>query len=270
MDELDVKYQALVDLLAGQGGALVAFSGGVDSTLLAKAARDALGERAAAVTVVSAFVADGERAEAERLAGDIGIRHYALPLDVLGVPRVAANPPDRCYHCKRAILSGILALAAELTIPYICEGSNVDDESDYRAGARAIAEEPRVHSPLREVGLRKAEIRALSRRLGLRTADKPSAACLASRIPYGDTLTEEALRAVALAEEALAERGFTGARVRKHGDLARIELPPAQFAALMEDDARREIAERFKKFGFRYTALDLLGYRMGSLNEAIL
>lgn len=273
-DEQKAKAQKAVRRLqdlgwAGAGGAegiLVAFSGGQDSALVARFARDAVGERALAVTVVSVFLADSERERARRVASDIGIAHEELSMDVLGDATVAANPKDRCYHCKRRIFEALTALAEERGLAAVCDGANVDDAADYRPGRRATTELG-VVSPLAEAGITKADIRDVSRELGLATWNLPSSACLASRIPYGTPLRETVLKRVEAAEECLRELGIRQCRVRVHGDTARIEVDPANFATVVEHGDR--IVADLTGCGFRTVTLDLRGFRSGSLNEGV-
>jgi uncharacterized protein len=246
----------------------VAFSGGVDSTLLLKVAHDVLGNQAVAVTARAAVFPQREYREAQDFVVQNAIRGVNVEFNELEVVGFAANPPDRCYLCKKELLGRIKVLAAQLQLQYVAEGSNLDDVGDYRPGLRAVAELG-VVSPLGEAGLTKAEIRELSRKMGLPTWNKSSFACLASRFPYGEPITREKLAMVATAEQFLLDQGFTQARVRHHGIVARIEILPAEFTKLLEPALRRELAQTLQKIGFRYVALDLQGYRSGSMNETL-
>jgi uncharacterized protein len=235
---------------------------------LLKVAAEELGARAIAVTAQAEIYPARELERADQVAAALGVRHEHIAVAPLELDAFATNPPDRCYHCKHAVFQRILARAAELGIAHVADGTNADDASDWRPGLRATAELG-VRSPLREAGLAKAEIRELSRRFALPTAELPSAACLASRVPYGTAITREALGQIAQAEEALEALGFTGGRVRHHGAIARIELRPADLARAAEPGTRARILAALKPLGFRYIALDLEGYRTGSLNEVL-
>lgn len=268
MDALHEKQRRLKEYLAGLGSVAVAFSSGVDSTFLLKTARDVLGDKAVAVTARSRAFPERETREAEAFCAAEGIEQVVVDFDELGVKEFRENPKDRCYYCKRSLFSQILEVSRERGLAFVAEGSNVDDDSDYRPGHAAVAELG-IASPLREAGLTKAEIRELSRQLGLPTWEKPSFACLASRIPYGDEITAEKLRMVDEAEQMLLGMGFTQFRVRIHGTMARIEVLPGEFGRLMQDDNRKIITEGFGALGFSYTAMDLTGYRTGSMNEVL-
>ncbi len=247
---------------------LVAFSGGVDSTYLAAVAQRVLGDRVLAVTASSPSFPERELQEAVDLAKKIGVRHRVIRSHGLANPKYAANAPDRCYHCKLELFDLLRKIASEQRLRHVLDGSNADDTGDYRPGRKAT-EELAVRSPLMELGFSKDDIRAESRKLGLPTADKPSFACLASRFPYGTRITEESLRAVERAENGLRDLGFHQVRVRAHGDVARIELLPAEIARAASDEFRGRIADLIRACGYRYVAIDLRGYRTGSMNEAL-
>ena len=262
------KYKALIEDLKALGSVAVAFSGGVDSAFLMDAAHRALGEKAIAITALSRFNPTRESDDAAAWCAERGIRQIVIGVDVLGIEGVAANPKNRCYLCKKALFGEILRIARENGIGYLAEGSNLDDAGDYRPGMKAIAELG-VLSPLKAGGFTKADIRALSRHLGLPTWDKPSYACLASRIPYGDPITEEKLLKVDRAEQLLIDLGFHQLRVRLHGGIARIELEPEEMNRLMVPEIRERVDAALREYGFDYVTLDMKGYRTGSLNETL-
>jgi uncharacterized protein len=266
--ELAEKHRRLREILEATGGVLVAFSGGVDSALLLKVAVDVLGDRALAVTAVSPIHASFEAGEAACLAREIGARHRLIEADPLADERVSTNPPDRCYHCKRALFSRLIQLAREEGLALVVEGSNVDDRGDYRPGEKALAELG-ARSPLREAGLTKAEVRGLSKELRLPTWDKPPYACLATRVPYGEKLTPERLRRIDAAEQFLRELGLRQVRVRDHGQVARIEVSPENVEVIARQQNRTRITTYLRGLGYDFVTLDLNGYRSGSMNVGI-
>ena len=268
MDQLHEKLEKLKAELSGYGGAAVAFSGGVDSTFLLRMAHDALGDRALAVTAVSCSFPKRELDEAKRFCQKNGIRHEIVASEELDIEGFRSNPKNRCYLCKKELFTKIWEIARTNDLPVVAEGSNTDDDGDYRPGLMAIRELG-AKSPLRGAGMSKKDIRQLSRELGLPTWNKQSFACLSSRFPYGETISEEKLAAVDKAEQLLLDLGFPQARVRVHGNgsLARIELLPEDFNKLLAH--RTEVSEKMKSYGFIYVAMDLQGYRTGSMNETL-
>ena len=266
--QLKEKYGDLKKYLQGFDSLAVAFSGGVDSTFLLAAAKEALGEKVIAVTLLSGFVPENVVQEATLFATALGVRHEFIQVDELSIPGVASNPPDRCYLCKKALFTKIKVLAEKMDIQQVVDGSNLDDEGDYRPGMQALAELG-IKSPLRIAQLTKEEIRSLSQMLNLPTWNKPSFACLASRIPYGEAITKEKLAMIEKAELFLMAQGLKQMRVRCHDKLARVEVPEEDIPLLLNGEMRKKIAEAFAKIGFTYTAIDIKGYRTGSLNEVL-
>lgn len=272
--ELDDKRAALRAILAEAGPCAVAFSAGVDSTLLLAVAHDVLGDNVLAITVDSPVHPARELAEARAFCDERGIRHIVFDVDEFAIEGFADNPPDRCYRCKRHLFGCIQQKAAEAGHPVVLEGSNTDDMGDYRPGFAAV-QELGVKSPLLEAGLSKSDIRALSEQMGLATASKQSFACLATRFPYGSRITPDRLRAVDAAEQLLIDLGVHTVRVRvdaagAHGAAtARIEADPGDFDLIMHGDTREKLASELKAMGFANVALDLQGYRAGSMNELL-
>ena len=264
------KMKKLKEYLESMGKIAVAFSGGVDSSFLLKAARDILGkDNVLAITIESSFNPIQEIEEAQEAAQDWDVQFLKLRLDVFAIKGIEHNPTDRCYICKTGIFENVIKAAKDRGFEVVVDGTNADDEGDYRPGMKALAELG-VKSPLKECGFTKADIRQLSKEQNVYTWNKPSKACLASRIPYGETITEEKLRRVEKAEDYLIKLGFVQLRVRCHGNLARVELSPDEMQKVFDLALMEQISNEFKKIGFSYTALDLKGYRTGSLNEVLI
>ena len=262
------KYEKLKSIIKDCGKIAIAFSGGVDSTFLTKVAKDVLGENAVAVTISSILVTDDELKEADDFCKVENIEHLIYKADVLSIPGFEDNPPDRCYICKKAIFTNVQNLVGERGISVIAEGTNVDDDGDYRPGMRAI-KELGVRSPLKEAGLTKAEIRELSCMLGLKTWNKPSCACLASRFAYGEVINKDKLDMIYSAECYIRSLGFEQFRVRLQDGIARIELRPADIQKFIENGIKDKVSEKLHALGFKYVSLDLDGYRLGSMNEVL-
>lgn len=267
--EVAAKRDRLLNLLRSYGSCAVAFSGGLDSTVVAKAAQLALGDRAVAVTGVSASLAGGELQECEALARQIGIRHEVLHTDELAIPGYQQNNGNRCYFCKSELFLKVEQLAKRLGVAVVCDGTNHDDRGDHRPGMKA-GRERQVRSPLAECELTKAEIRQLAAEWELPVWDKPATPCLSSRIAYGETVTPERLAMIGAAEAFLREHGFQPLRVRYHkGDVARIEVAPDALPRLFEPGFREEVVAKLKSLGFKFVSVDLEGFRSGSMNSML-
>jgi uncharacterized protein len=267
--ELKTKTQKLKEIFQSMEKVVVAFSGGVDSTLLLRVAQDTLGDKnVLAVTALSPLYPERELSGVKKLIQTLGARHRLIESNELEIPGFSKNPPNRCYYCKSKLFEELLSIAKEEAIPFIVEGSTLDDDQDHRPGRMAV-QELGIRSPLKEAMFTKMEVRELSRDLGLSTWDKPSFACLASRFPYGEEITEEGLRMVDESEEFLFGLGFKQVRVRHYGNLARIEILKEEMARLMNGSLREKVVGHLKKIGYLYVTLDLQGFRSGSMNEVL-
>lgn len=265
---IQAKLARLHRILHKMGKALVAFSGGVDSTLLLRVALDVLGDNVLAVIASSETYPEREVKEARKLGRRLGARVLVIKTREIDNPDFSKNPPQRCYYCKQELFSRLKEIAAERSIPHVLDGSNFDDRADFRPGSRA-GKELGIRSPLREAGLTKDDIRLLSKDSGLPTWDKPSLACLASRFPYDTPIERRTLSQVGRAEDYLRQLGFSQVRVRHHGQVARIEVPAGDLARVASEEFRFRIARHFKSLGYTYVSLDLEGYRTGSMNEPL-
>jgi len=262
------KLENLKESIRRMGSLAVAYSGGVDSTFLLKVAHDVLDANVIAVTARSSTYPEREFREATDFAKKIGVRHRVIVSEELDIEGFSDNPVDRCYFCKRELFTKILDVAKQSGLKYVADGSNIDDLGDYRPGMKAV-KELGVVCPLKEAGMGKDDIRILSKEMNLPTWDKPAFACLSSRFPYGQKITREKLEVIDKTEQFLMDLGFRQVRVRHHGDMARIEVSAEERRKIFDTDLMDRIHEKFRQFGFAYVALDLKGYRTGSMNEVI-
>lgn len=265
---LEEKLELLKDIIRKKGSAAVAFSGGVDSTFLIKVAKEVLGDKLIAVTATSSTYPERELNEAIKYAKDFGVKHIIISSEELDIEGFASNPKNRCYYCKKELFTKVKEVALENGIEYVFDGSNLDDNGDYRPGMQA-AKELLVASPLKEAGLTKKDIRDLSKEYGLATWNKPAFACLSSRFPYGNKITLPKLKMIDKAEQFLLDMGIRQVRVRHHGEIARIEVAPEEREKFFNIEFMDKISSKFKEIGFIYTTLDIAGYRTGSMNEVL-
>ena len=266
---IEEKFIKLKEIFLSMGKVIVAYSGGVDSTLLLKTAKESLGkEHVLAVTALSPLFPDRELVGAKKMAQEMGVKHILIESNELEIEGFSKNPSNRCYFCKKELFEEIQNLARKEAVSFVVEGSTLDDEKDHRPGRKAI-QELGIRSPLQEARFTKTDVRELSRALGLPTWEKPSFACLASRFPYGEEITPEGLRMVDEAEDFLFSLGFKQVRVRHYQSLARIEVYPEEMSRLMNGSLRAKVVNRLKEIGYRYVTLDLQGFRSGSMNEVL-
>ncbi|SHI13877.1 ATP-dependent sacrificial sulfur transferase LarE [Clostridium intestinale] len=265
---LDEKLELLKDIIRKKGSAAVAFSGGVDSTFLIRVAKEVLGDKLIAVTATSSTYPERELNEAIKYAKDFGVKHIIISSEELDIEGFASNPKNRCYYCKKELFTKVKEVALENGVEYVFDGSNLDDNGDYRPGMLA-AKELLVASPLKEAGLTKKDIRDLSKEYGLATWNKPAFACLSSRFPYGNKITLPKLKMIDQAEQFLLDMGIRQVRVRHHGEIARIEVAPEEREKFFNIEFMDKISSKFKEIGFIYTTLDIAGYRTGSMNEVL-
>ncbi|MDD7792833.1 ATP-dependent sacrificial sulfur transferase LarE [Clostridium sp. 'White wine YQ'] len=265
---LKEKYESLKNIIKEHGSAAIAFSGGVDSTFLMKVAHEVLGDKLIAVTATSSTYPERELNEAIKYAKDMGVKHIIISSEELDIEGFASNPKNRCYYCKKELFTKIGEVALENGVEFVFDGSNLDDTGDFRPGMQA-AKELAVVSPLKLANLTKKDIRDLSKELQLPTWNKPSFACLSSRFPYGNKITIDKLKMVEKAEQFLLDMGITQVRVRHHGEIARIEVEPSEREKFFSIEVMDNIGNEFKKIGFTYVTLDMLGYRTGSMNEVL-
>lgn len=265
---MDEKLLKLNEILKSMGSVAVAFSGGVDSTFLLKVACDNLGDKVLAITASSSTFPEREMKEAIEFAKKIGAKHMVIKSEELDIEGFAKNPKNRCYYCKRELFSKMTAIASDNGYKFVLDGANADDIGDYRPGMTA-SKELGVRSPLLEAGLTKADIRRLSKEMGLPTWNKPSFACLSSRVPYGQEITAEKLNMIEQSEQFLLDHGFRQVRVRHHGDIARIEVSPDERERFFNLELMDAVSKKLQEIGFKYVTLDLKGYRTGSMNEVL-